>query len=291
MKDLISLFSASSVAFEENFCDMASFLLQNVSLMVSQEPYRLLEIEFYYQSSSHPDPFVHGSPLQKTLGRWYFHRDGNSYRSGTFKGLDISFGSESAFGGILIRSLQSPEGHIINGSSLCVEHLLQKTGFSKIADLDQAIQDRLIWEDTNVLYLKENETKFSSKVYQTPRVGLTLKRVQKYPEMIQYVMKPYRFLTDPTIKKGKVQTILALTLQGKSVQEIQKITQSPEKNIESYLEKIQEGKCLNDFKSYEGKSLNSEEIARLYGTCLHQFDLLARGTRPKSVPEYPHDPF
>ena len=270
MKSLISLLSSFSphlVASEENFCKVASFLLKNVSLIVSQEPYRFLEIEFYYQSPQHPDPFVHASPIQKTLGRWYFHREGIRYRDGTFKGLDLSFGSEGTFGGILIRTLQSPEGIIINGSSLCVEHLLQKTGFSKIVDLDQAIQERLIWDETNPFYLKEKKEESLTEVYQTSRVGLTLKRFRRYPEMIQYVMKPYRFLTDPTIKKGKVQTILALALQGKSVQDIQKTTQSQEKTIQNYLKEIQQGKLLKDFESYEGKSLNSEEIARLCGTC------------------------
>jgi len=37
---------------------------------------------------------------------WYFHRYGSKgYKSGTYKGLDITFGQDSMYGGILIRSI------------------------------------------------------------------------------------------------------------------------------------------------------------------------------------------
>lgn len=270
MQSLLSLFtpfSSTSINFEDHFVKIASFFLNKISFVVAQEPYQFVEIEFYYQSTQHPDPFVHASPLQKTLGRWYFHREGKRYRDGSFKGLDISFGSADAFGGILIRTIQAPDGTLINGCSLCVDHLLQKTGFRTVAELDQAIQERKIWDETNLLYLQEKSQNFSSELYQSPRVGLTLKRIQRYPEMTRYVMKPYRFLTDPTLKKGKVHTILGLIRQGKSFLEIQQLTQSSEKTIQNYWREIEAGKQLKDFESYAGKSLSSEDVARLYGTC------------------------
>ncbi|KAJ3085695.1 hypothetical protein HK102_013922 [Quaeritorhiza haematococci] len=55
--------------------------------------YRLSEIEFYfYDKCHHPDPFTHKQPQQLTRAQWYFHKQGNSYRGGTWKGLDITFG-------------------------------------------------------------------------------------------------------------------------------------------------------------------------------------------------------
>ena len=44
--------------------------------------------------------------MQKESGKWYFHKQGGSYKSGTYMGLDLAFGKGSkAAGGILLRSL------------------------------------------------------------------------------------------------------------------------------------------------------------------------------------------
>lgn len=91
--------------------------------------HRIAELEFYYNTAVFPDPYPHGDELQRTAGQWcgarqfhpspliatcgnrsvhfcrYFHRTGGTYRSGTFKGLDITIGTdEKNYGGILIRS-------------------------------------------------------------------------------------------------------------------------------------------------------------------------------------------
>ena len=65
------------------FSQVAQNLLNNVVLFVNQKPYRLVEIEIYYNDeSSHPDLFTHNNALQQTWGHWYFHRSGN----GCYKG-------------------------------------------------------------------------------------------------------------------------------------------------------------------------------------------------------------
>ena len=44
--------------------------------------------------------------MQRESGKWYFHKQGNSYKSGTYRGLDLAFGKgKKAAGGILMRSL------------------------------------------------------------------------------------------------------------------------------------------------------------------------------------------
>ena len=70
--------------------------------------FRVCEIEFYLNDYKvHKDTFTHGASMQKETGKWYFHRYGNSYRAGTYKGLDVSLGKGAgvAVGGILLRSL------------------------------------------------------------------------------------------------------------------------------------------------------------------------------------------
>lgn len=102
-----------------SWCDaIASYLLTRTHLVVAGDIYYLVEIEFYYYNQQHPDPFTHKDPLQLTCGRWYFHRQGNKYRSGSFKGIDLTFGDGETFGGILIRSIAAPDNTIIDGPTL-----------------------------------------------------------------------------------------------------------------------------------------------------------------------------
>ena len=44
--------------------------------------------------------------MQKESGKWYFHKQGGTYKSGTYMGLDLAFGKgNQAAGGISLRSL------------------------------------------------------------------------------------------------------------------------------------------------------------------------------------------
>jgi hypothetical protein len=78
--------------------------------------HRFEEIEFYCHSGIHQDPFAHCNPIQQSFGKWYafvsfnclalhfnswnfffryFHRNGNNYRGGSYKGVDLTFGAEN----------------------------------------------------------------------------------------------------------------------------------------------------------------------------------------------------
>ena len=93
---------------EEWFTQIAERLMNGSVLMVGNEPHRFVEVEFYYKGEGHPDPFTHGDALQLETGRWYFHRTAGVYRGGSFKGLDLTFGSGGAYGGVLIRGSRRP---------------------------------------------------------------------------------------------------------------------------------------------------------------------------------------
>src|ERR1051326_4641799 len=96
-----------STQFRGWFAKIADELLNRSELHVADQPHRLIEIEFYYFGDGHLDPFSHRQPITQTPGIWYLHRTGSSLRGGTFKGADITFGHKGAFGGILIRALQT----------------------------------------------------------------------------------------------------------------------------------------------------------------------------------------
>src|SRR5215813_2446354 len=143
---------------DEWFARIANRLLNGTRIVVGNGAHRIVEIEFYYHGDQHLDPFTHRESLQLQLGRWYFHRTRGTYRSGTLKGLDLTFGDGQAFAGVLIRSLETPDGKLIDGPSLCVDHLLARAGCESVAALDSAIKGRLAWDSTSPLVLTVLDT-------------------------------------------------------------------------------------------------------------------------------------
>jgi 3-methyladenine DNA glycosylase Mpg len=251
------------------FTRIAERLLNGSRLVVGRRPYRLVEIEFYYWSKTHPDPFTHRDPIQFHTGYWYFHRTHGVYRGGSFKGLDLTFGQGDASGGVLIRGIETPDGALIDGPSLCVDHLLDATGAATVAELDRAINKRLAWEKGNPLMLEMTETTETTEmrpVFRSPRVGLMLKRVAARTEGPRFLMRPYRYLSEPRrTKKGKLHLVLALHAQGLSAPDIQRLTNCPRRAVQRYIADFERGRKEADFSPYFGIDLGPAELAKLYG--------------------------
>ena len=89
---------ADGAASEAWFATLAETLLNRTEFRVAGQPHRLIEVEVYYHSPAHPDPFAHKDKVQLESGRWYFHRTHGQYRGGNFKGLDLAFGDGVAYG-------------------------------------------------------------------------------------------------------------------------------------------------------------------------------------------------
>jgi hypothetical protein len=260
------------------FARIASQLLGGVRLVVGGQPYRLVEIEFYYYCDNiHPDPFTHCDPLQRECGRWYFHRTRGSYRGGTYKGLDITFGDSKAFGGILIRSIEAQDGTLFDGPSLCVDRLLMQVGVSDVAVLDGRIGSRLVWDADSPLVVdraigasRRVQRAIASEphhIFTSPRVGLSLKKAKKSADMPRYILLPYRYLTEPRrISKGKLYLVLALHVQGVSQDVIHKLTGSPRHTIGGYIADFEAGCQHREFAPYFGIDLKPKDLCRLYGT-------------------------
>ncbi|MCA9070861.1 MAG: hypothetical protein KDA84_18155 [Planctomycetaceae bacterium] len=233
-------------------------------LMIGGEPHQIAELEFYLQSCHHPDPFTHCDPMQQEFGRWYFHRSGGTYRNGSFKGFDLTFGSPDAFGGIMIRSLTTPDGQLINGPSLCVDHLLRRTSTNHVAELDQAVGGRPVWDSASPIHLSVDEEPTPVKLFATARVGLSLKR-NVDEQAKQFVLKRYRFLSEPRrIAKGRVYLVLALNAQGVAEDEICQLTGSPKRSVGRWVEQFESGRAA-DFSEFIGANLDSLALCRLHG--------------------------
>lgn len=251
------------------FRKMADLLLNRATLYIGGSPYRLTEIEFYFKGGKHQDKFTHCNPLQKKFGHWYFHRFGNEYRSGTYKGLDIAFGNPNAHAGILIRGIESLEENPqqIDGPCMFVDHILEKTGHKTIADLvatfDISIDPPT--SSSSPLYLALNAEDRKKEIYESPRVGLSLKKGTD--ELRQkFICKLYRFLTEPaSIKKGKPHVILTLHQKGRSPKEISAITNTKISFVNKYIAAFEAGKSKSPLQFQ--KDLSTNDFCELFGAC------------------------
>ena len=253
------------------FADIAARLLNGWDLSIRGEPYRLAEIEFYhYSPPGHADPFAHRNPIQRLLGRWCFHRagreGGGSYRGGSFKGLDLTFGDGQAFGGILIRGFVAPDGALIDGPSLCVDHLLARAGVERVADLDGLIAERTAWDEESPLVLTPAVAPRSDRVFRSARVGLALKQDKTDAEAVKFALWPYRFLTEPKrIAKGKIHLALALHAQGHSLEEIVELTGCARLAAARYIADCRAGRSSPGFAEHFHADLNPVALCRLHG--------------------------
>lgn len=85
---------------EKDFNKIAKALMTEFVIKINTTEFYLTEIEFYCKTmnnDAHQDPYVHGDVLQKEFGKWYFHGSG----------LDITFGNNNFYGGILIRGIKT----------------------------------------------------------------------------------------------------------------------------------------------------------------------------------------
>ena len=249
------------------FAALAGQLLNGVQFLIDGTPHRLVEVELYYHGPGHLDPFTHRNPLQRQPGRWYFHRSGDSYRGGSFKGLDLTFGDGSASCGVLLRSLARADGALVVGPSLCVDHMLAATRQATVAALDQAIAGRPAWDATSPLALVEAQPARTDAVWQSARVGLSLKKVTADQDGPSFICRPYRYLSEPRgVSKGKMHLALALIARGESLERVQQLTGSPRASLQRYVADFEAGKQEADFGRYFGAELTPAELCRLHGT-------------------------
>jgi hypothetical protein len=249
------------------FDAIAEQLLNGVNLRAGGKGHRLVEIEFYLRAAEHPDPFIHGEQLQLHCGSWYFHRSNGVYRGGSFKGLDLTFGDLRLYGGVLFRGLETADGSFVDGPSLLVDHLLRATQTATVRELDALIAGRVAWDLSSPLCFENVEPPRTQPMFRSARVGLTLKTAHHKPEATRYILRPYRYLTEPRrTAKGKVQIVLALHGCGSSVEEICRATGCPRKSVQRYLDEYETGRRLGSFSSYHGMELAPRELCRLHGT-------------------------
>ncbi|MBN9523507.1 hypothetical protein J0H58_34170 [bacterium] len=245
------------------FAAVADALLNRAELVAAGAPLRVAEVEFYLKSVDHPDPFAHAHAVQRHWGKWYFHRSGGSYRGGSFKGLDLALGAESAAVGVLLRTAVTPDGAVIDGPSRLVDFLLRATGTATVADLDARLPDA--FDAALPIHFRPAPDR-GAEVLATARVGLSLKRATAHPAMPRFVGSRYRFQTEPRcIRPGRPQLVTALHHDGASAKEIRERTGVAAGAIARYAAAFEEGRAERDLARYVGADLTPVEYCRLLG--------------------------
>lgn len=124
----------------KKFNSLAKLLLNNCVIRVGKKNFRLIEIEFYLYSSSHPDLITYPRKDEKG-GNWFFHQSGvdicfNSSCVNASEEGKYYLSNDSKFGGILIRSMVElddkykylPTSKPIHGPMKCMDVLFKTFG-------------------------------------------------------------------------------------------------------------------------------------------------------------------
>lgn len=113
------------------------------------------EVELYaFRNGVYEDRFTHCDAQQSVAGSWYFHKKGGTFKGGSFKGLDVTFGAPAGSHGaavsvgVLIRSIcpvsrKTASGEeepldpkrLVEGPSLVVDNVVAACGAASIVDL------------------------------------------------------------------------------------------------------------------------------------------------------------
>ena len=267
-------------------------LIRKISPKIKKS-YRIVELEYYYISTEHPDPYVHQDPHQHYWLCWYFHRqNGKAYKSGTYKGLDISIGSinsplstptttttattttsatNSGVGGLLIRSIINNEtGEVIQGPCKVVNELIGETS---VGDFVEELQTSALTTTLPVeIYSQDLLTFERAKsngmtILRSPRVGLTFKRITP-TQGKDYLMAPYRYTWSNIDFKANKQllTIIQINLNKSNVSK--KLYIKPSKASNDWLKEFQDG-IKHQLEDERGDNLN--ENKRRYETRMSKY--------------------
>jgi len=159
-------------SYEEIFENIAQKLMNKHCLKVGEKCFEFTEIEFYYfHKKNHPDYNVHQHELQQKYSVYFHDKHGRG-------GVDIGFGDEECYGGILIRGLKTVGNEFTNGPINVADII--SGGKDKY---NEYVKRKNLLENTLQIVEKERD---DTKIYKGPRYGLVRDS--------DYLVRNYRFV-------------------------------------------------------------------------------------------------
>lgn len=157
-------------ASESEFERIAQILFDSYAIQTNNALYRMIEIEFYWNSPSHRDDSTYKRKyVDPKAGDWFFH----------YSGVDIALKNEKTggYGGILIRSLYDIHRKtIIKGPMVCAMKL-----FSENNAFTQSIKTQIVGHQFP-----------KSQIIKRPRIGLGKNAQKNGADQLNYA-----FLINP----------------------------------------------------------------------------------------------
>lgn len=201
---------------ESWFQSISRTLFGKCVLRCQEKTYAIAEVEYYLYIASHPDPYVHKNPQQMKCGEWYFHRASSAKIGFTLKGLDLTFGGEERWGGILIRAIrplaEGKLGPIIEGPSKVVDAILTDCGVTSVMELhglDEYSHDAFECPHLSLARAPVGLLKPSLAV--GPRIGLRAR--PKDLEAVKYHTAQYRHHAYPAQAKKEKKNLKLIPLK------------------------------------------------------------------------------
>jgi len=285
--DFNTIRSVNEIAQRLNF--ICGVMMNRYNMVIAGKLFRLVEVEAYLKCESHKDVFTHGDELQlQTTGHWYFHRQGKTYKGGSYMGLDVTFGSPGkCTGGILIRGVIELEtGIITEGPCNVVRKILELTKAKNIVSLVDSEIFTFNAFNGGVLKLEKAKEPRNHQIIRSPRYGLTLKKDAKERE--KWLMAPYRFQTAPKLLK-KQKNLVSLSIwksqPGISSEDLKKITGITERNNAKNVEVFKAG-LSQKMTEFHGKEFTASLLIQAYGAWSKVYSKLfplTAVTQPKHV--------
>lgn len=157
---------------EIEFQNIAQLLFDNYAIETHDALYRMIEIEFYWNSKTHQDKTTYERKhVNPKSGDWFFH----------YSGVDIALKNEETggYGGILIRSLYNIETKLVTkGPMVCAMKL-----FSGTNAFSESIKTKIVPHD------------FAKSVIITkPRFGLGKNAIEAGTDKLNYA-----FMINPNL--------------------------------------------------------------------------------------------
>lgn len=193
INDLNNLIKNSDNSIEKMqhiFYSIAEKLMNNYIMKIGNFEFELTEIEFYYfNGEGHSDVYVHSHDLQKSTNTFlYVHESWDNYG-----GIDLTFGNNEYYGGILIRGIKLKDGKYVAGPAK-VRNVLAEIISQDIFSYSELQQYFLDNKEIITLQIKDM---IQHKILHAPRHNLGKKEDKKFRHAL------YRFTRDDYIKANK----------------------------------------------------------------------------------------
>ena len=227
--------------YDQKFELLTNELMHNVILKVNGLNHRIAEAEIYLYTADHLDSFTHRDEQQSKSKHFYFHRfKTGSYKSGTFKGMDIicDCGTTESYFGVLIRALVDPNDNYIDGPCKVVDHILKLNKAESIKQLlEKNTCDQLPVTGSENLCVEYKKNAWNTnKIFKSIRVGLY------NTDLLDWWCKDYRFLIYPNkTKKYKHMVVASLYANGFNANDITVQTEISKKSVENYICEVDKG--------------------------------------------------